>query len=67
MLNSGREVRAFEIFKICNFQSSPGCIDRAGQKEEVIYIGRAQMTLNNVEKENIYIFNLILDLNHEKI
>ena len=54
--NSGREVRAFEIFKICNFQSSPGCIDRAGQKEEVIYIGRAQMTLNNGGKRKYLYF-----------
>ena len=45
--NSGREVRAFDIFKICNYSDSPGCINNASQKEEVIYIGRAQMTLNN--------------------
>jgi len=54
--NSGREVRAFEIFKICNFTSSPGCIDRAGQREEVIYIGRAQMTLNNGGKRKYLYF-----------
>ena len=54
--NSGREKRAFEIFKICNFTSSPGCIDRANQKEEVIYIGRAQMTLNNGGKRKYLYF-----------
>ena len=54
--NSGREKRAFEMFKICNFSSSPGCIDRANQKEEVIYIGRAQMTLNNGGKRKYLYF-----------
>ena len=54
--NSGREKRAFEMFKICNFTSSPGCIDRANQKEEVIYIGRAQMTLNNGGKRKYLYF-----------
>ena len=54
--NSGREKRAFEIFKICNFTSSPGCIDRANQREEVIYIGRAQMTLNNGGKRKYLYF-----------
>ena len=54
--NSGREKRAFDMFKICNFSSSPGCIDRANQKEEVIYIGRAQMTLNNGGKRKYLYF-----------
>ena len=54
--NSGREKRAFEMFKICNFSSSPGCIDRANQKEEVIYIGRAQMSLNNGGKRKYLYF-----------
>ena len=54
--NSGREKRAFEMFKICNFTSSPGCIDRANQREEVIYIGRAQMTLNNGGKRKYLYF-----------
>ena len=54
--NSGQEKRAFDMFKICNFSSSPGCIDRANQKEEVIYIGRAQMTLNNGGKRKYLYF-----------
>ena len=59
--SSGREVRAFEIFKLCNNATSPNCIENKNQKDEIMYIGRAQMTLNNGKKENIYIFNLILD------
>ena len=54
--NSGREVRAFDIFKICNYSDSPGCINNASQKEEVIYIGRAQMTLNNGGKRKYLYF-----------
>ena len=54
--NSGREVRAFDIFKICNYSDSPGCINNASPKEEVIYIGRAQMTLNNGGKRKYLYF-----------
>ena len=54
--SSGREVRAFKIYKLCNNATSPGCIENRNQKDEIMYIGRAQMTLNNGQKRKYLYF-----------
>ncbi len=54
--SSGRDVRAFEIFKLCNNATSPGCIENRNQPDEIMYIGRAQMTLNNGQKRKYLYF-----------
>ena len=37
--SSGREVRAFKIYKLCNNTDSPGCIENKNQRDEIMYIG----------------------------
>ena len=54
--SSGREVRAFKIYKLCNNTDSPGCIENKNQRDEIMYIGRAQMTLNNGQKRKYLYF-----------
>ena len=54
--SSGREVRAFKIYKLCNNATSPNCIENKNQKDEIMYIGRAQMSLNNGKKRKYLYF-----------
>ena len=54
---TGREIRRFKIFKICNGNSSvPGCNPNPNILDEVMYVGRVQMNLNDGKKRKYLYF-----------
>lgn len=54
---TGREIRRFKIFKICNRNSNfPGCNANQNILDEVMFVGRVQMNLNDGKKRKYLYF-----------
>ena len=58
-----REIRRFEVYKICAWSSTGGCLQNTNEvyngdtiKDEVMYIGRVQINLNQGKKRKYLYF-----------
>ena len=56
-----REIRRFEVYKICAWSSTGGCLQNTNEvyngdtiKDEVMYIGRVQINLNQGKKRKLH-------------